>query len=173
MNKIKYLKKANDDVISFCSCNDGLISYPAQADCPWCGCGWLFTCKSCRKPFTFAECIEVESTYEKIAKDDLTNLLRRDVSEEEIAEWVKEMKEILTNAEVGKTYIIMDGKLIDKDQSGIKFEGWFAKHDLDKLPQIEAVKNPEIMHEKLTNESYWRDDETERTDRFGIRILRR
>lgn len=171
--KIKYLKKANDDAISFCKCGDGLASYPSQADCPWCGCGWLFNCKSCRKPFTFAECIEIESTYESIAKEDLSKLLKREIKEDEISDWVIEMKEILKDAEIGKTYIILDGKLIDKETKDISFTGWFAQHSLDKLPQVEAIENPDIIHERLTKMSYWKDNKITKTDRFGIRILRK
>lgn len=170
--KIKYLKKANDKVISMCSCEDGLVSYPAQADCPWCGCGWLFTCKSCRKAFTFSECVEIESTYEKIAKEDLKNLLNREIINKEIEDWVFEMKTFLLSAEIGKTYIILDGKLIDSTKRRIEFEGWYAKHKLDNLPQVEAINNIEIIHERLTQQNYWKKHQLEYQDRFGLRILK-
>ena len=47
--KIVYLKKASNELISHCGCEESRISYPAQMDCPWCGCGWLFSCITCRK----------------------------------------------------------------------------------------------------------------------------
>src|SRR6266566_1407987 len=53
-----YLRKANDNLVSHCKCDEAYISAPSQMDCPWCGCGWLFTCSHCRKAFTFAEAVE-------------------------------------------------------------------------------------------------------------------
>ena len=41
--KTIYLEKDNDQLVSFCSCEPAYITYPPQLDCPWCGCGWLFT----------------------------------------------------------------------------------------------------------------------------------
>ena len=67
---VTYITKANDNVLSHCTCKGVIASGPAQMDCPWCGCGWLITCMNCRKAFTFARVIELDSTYEDIAAED-------------------------------------------------------------------------------------------------------
>ena len=59
--KTVYLVKANNDLISHCACSNAVIGAPAQMDCPWCGCGWLFVCSKCRKAFSFARAEEPRS----------------------------------------------------------------------------------------------------------------
>lgn len=59
---ILYLVKKNDDVISHCKCEESFVGEEGQLDCPWCGCGWLFSCSKCRKAFTFSEAAEIEKT---------------------------------------------------------------------------------------------------------------
>ena len=80
MEKHLYLRKANNDLVSHCRCakEDALISSPCQMDCPWCGCGWLFTCSRCRKAFTFAEGVEVHESWEETANRTIRNLYRRE-----------------------------------------------------------------------------------------------
>ncbi len=50
----KFLFKANDDVLSYCSCVGEPAMSTGQLDCPWCGCGWLISCAKCGKAFTYA-----------------------------------------------------------------------------------------------------------------------
>src|ERR1044072_4140144 len=102
-----YLRKANNDLISHCKCADGYISTPAQMDCPWCGCGWLFTCSDCRKAFTFAEAVEVDFSLEQMARRDLQHWERAGThpSEEDIESWVEFMGVFLRGAQVGHRYV--------------------------------------------------------------------
>ena len=65
--------KANDEVLSFCACQQPLVALPGQLDCPWCGCGWLASCIECRKAFTFAKVVDVDLTYEQIVRRDAIN----------------------------------------------------------------------------------------------------
>jgi hypothetical protein len=83
-----YLQKANDDFVSHCRCHrgDALISSPAQMDCPWCGCGWLFTCGVCRKAFAFAEGVEINESWEETAERDVRAFFRRDPEPKEVQE---------------------------------------------------------------------------------------
>lgn len=171
--KIIYLEKANDDAISFCKCGDGRISYPPQADCPWCGCGWLFTCVSCRKAFTFARGVELDCTYEELARKDLKIMLNREPNEDEIEEWVEEITKVLSVVKVGQTYVILDGNIIDVTDTDIDFEGWYAKHKFEQLPQVRAIENMEVIHEHLTQEEYWRNNKVKHQDRYGIELLRK
>lgn len=153
--KITYLKKANDDLISFCSCGDGRVTFPAQMDCPWCGCGWLFTCITCRKAFTFAEGVEIEGTWAEIARDDIRNKWKKDPSEQDIKSWIEAMKEILTDVRVGVRYVIIDGSVIQADAANTRFDGWAAHHEFTVIPQVRALTNKAILEEELSNRGYW------------------
>jgi hypothetical protein len=153
--KITYLKKASDDLISFCSCGDGRVTFPAQMDCPWCGCGWLFTCITCRKAFTFAEGVEIEATWQELARDDIRNKWDEEPSEEEVASWIEAMKEILADVRVGERYVIIDGSVIPSDSTDLDFDGWAAHHKFKELPQVRALADKTILEEQLSNRSYW------------------
>jgi hypothetical protein len=153
--KITYLKKASDEVISFCSCGDGRVSFPAQMDCPWCGCGWLFSCMTCHKAFTFAEGVEIEGSWEDLAREEVRNKWKREPEEDDIASWVEGMKEILANVELGKRYVIIDGNVIPVDATGVKFNGWHARHEFAELPQVQALSNKSALDAKLGQRGYW------------------
>jgi hypothetical protein len=153
--KITYLKKASDDLISFCSCGDGRMAFPAQMDCPWCGCGWLFSCITCRKAFTFAKGVEIEGTWEEIARDDIRNKWKEEPSEEDVASWIEAMKEILADVQVGERYVILDGSVIQADADNVKFDGWAAHHEFPTMPQVRALANKAILDEELGNREYW------------------
>ena len=153
--KITYLKKANDDVISFCSCVDGRVTFPAQLDCPWCGCGWLFSCVTCRKAFTFAEGVQLEATWEEIAREDIRKRWEEEPTDDDVASWVESMKELLSGVRPGGRYVIIDGSVIAADSQGITFDGWHSHHDFASLPQIEALSDKSVLDEKLSNREYW------------------
>ena len=150
-----YLVKANDDFVSFCRCKRALASSPPQMDCPWCGCGWLFTCIECRKAFTFAKAVVVPQSLEELGRDDLRGRWHKDPSPEQLAEWVEWMKMLLKPIEAGKVYVYFDGTYFPTDASGIKLDGWHAHHDLMFVPQVEAMRNPEVRETVLSNKEYW------------------
>src|SRR5688572_5768660 len=98
-----------------------MITFPPQMDCPWCGCGWLFTCIACRKAFTFAQGVLVNETWEATARRDLTNGWRKEPSEEEIGQWVEAMRELLAEVQVGRQYVCFDGLIIPTDAANVRF----------------------------------------------------
>jgi hypothetical protein len=153
--KVTYLKKASAEVISFCSCGDGRISFPAQMDCPWCGCGWLFTCITCRKAFTFAEGVEIEGTWEDLAREDIRNKWKEEPEDDDVASWIEAMMEILADVEPGKRYVIIDGHVIPADARNVEFDGWHAHHDFAVLPQVEALSDKSVLDAKLGDRRYW------------------
>ena len=155
-SKIVYLKKANDDFVSNCKCNDGRITYPPQQDCPWCGCGWLFSCISCRKAFSFAVGVELETTWEELAAADWKGWGLQRISKKNIAGWVTDMKRLLKDVKPGGTYVCLDGHLFEKDAHNIEFDGIYAHHQLDRLPHVEALTKRSIEEEVLANTDYWR-----------------
>ena len=156
--KIVYLKKASDDVISHCSCGDGRITFPAQMDCPWCGCGWLFSCLTCRKAFTFAEGVELATTWEELAREDENGRFHKEPSAEQIREWVEAMKEILDGVMVGKRYAILDGTVFPADSKAIEFNGWHAHHRFDVLPQRKALHDRSVLEQTLASRHYWQEN---------------
>jgi len=150
-----YLKKASDEVVSVCRCGDGMINFPAQMDCPWCGCGWLFTCITCRKAFTFAEGIETSEPLESIGRRSLLNSWQREPSPSELEEWSAAMSELLADVQVGRRYVYLDGLFLPADMKGIVVTGWAARHALDELPQVVARRDPSILEATLGDRAYW------------------
>lgn len=155
---IIYLVKDNDDLCCHCSCSDAMITFPPQMDCPWCGCGWLFTCTTCGKAFTFARAVEVQSTWEQLALCDLMGRWHTSPSDEDVVEWIAAMRALLAHVEVGKQYVCLDGRFIPTDEQGLQFEGWHAKHDLDFIPQVMALNDYFVMENILSNEEYWQSN---------------
>jgi len=156
--KVTYLKKANDDVISFCSCGDGRAAFPDQMDCPWCGCGWLFSCITCRKAFTFAEGVEIEGTWEDLARADIRSMWKKEPEDEDVTSWVEGMKEIMADVEPGKRYVIIDGHVIPADAPNVKFDGWHARHDFTGLPQVKALTDKSALDVQLGDRRYWTEN---------------
>ncbi len=153
--KISHLKKANDDVISFCSCGDGRVTFPAQMDCPWCGCGWLFTCINCRKAFTFAEGVETEANWEDLAREDIRRRGNEDPSNNDVASWVQGMKENTKDVRAGVRYVVIDGSVVPADATNIEINGWHTRHNFTKVPQEEARSDKSILDVQLGNREYW------------------
>jgi len=153
--KVVFLTKANNDLISHCKCENALIGAPAQMDCPWCGCGWLFLCAQCRKAFTFARAEEVHLSWEQLAHNDLDGKWGRQPTAEEIEEWIELMKILLKEIQVGKQYIYIDGWVFPTDETNIQFEGWHARHELSHVPQAAAVKDVTVLDRSLGSRQYW------------------
>jgi hypothetical protein len=153
---IVYLKKASDEFVSHCKCGDGLITFPPQLECPWCGCGWLFTCINCRKAFTFAEGVEIKSSWEELARRDITNRNYGPVTDERVAEWIAAMKEILAKVQPGKQYVCLDGHVFERTEKSLHFDGWYARHELDAAPQVQALQDASAKTQILGSEAYWK-----------------
>lgn len=159
MQKIIWLKKVSDELVSHCQCGDGRIGFPVQMDCPWCGCGWLFSCVKCRKAFTFAEGVEINASWEEMARLDIANGGWKTESDEEAAAWIEGMKVVLRGVQPGKQYVILDGRVMERTAGKLKFDGWYARHELDGAPQEQALKDPKVVETMLSNQQYWRSRE--------------
>jgi hypothetical protein len=79
-------------------------------DCPWCGCGWLFTCINCRQAFTFAKAVVVDEPWEEIGRRHVQNRWGKPPEENEVPRWVDAMKELLAGIEPRKEYVYLDGQ---------------------------------------------------------------
>lgn len=152
---ILYLAKKNNDFVSHCKCENSLIGDSGQLDCPWCGCGWLFSCIKCRKAFSFSEAVNLDKTWEELAHDDLIGFDGKEPSQAEIAEWVEYMKYRTSHLVLGQTYVYLDGCFIPADEENFEFEGLHAKHAFHKPPQIIALEDERIVGDLLENPDYW------------------
>ena len=151
-----YLEKDGNQVVSHCACESELIASPRQMDCPWCGCGWLFSCIECRKAFTFARAVEVEHSWEELAVRDLRGRCGQEPAAKEVAEWVRLMQGMLADVELGRRYVYFDGAFVPADLRGVTLDGWFAFHDLDLLPHVEATLESKWIDDVLGSAEYWR-----------------
>jgi hypothetical protein len=157
-----FLAKANNDLISYCKCEHTFIGAPAQMDCPWCGCGWLFICPKCRKAFTFARAERCDLTWEELAHNDLDGKYGKQPSQEDVDEWIGFMKILTKNLEPGKQYAYIDGWVFPIDKRQLSFEGAHARHNLEAVPQATALSDRESLEQTLGNPGYWQERKIER-----------
>lgn len=150
-----YLERANSNGICRCTCERSLVSSPVQMDCPWCGCGWLFTCMTCQKAYTFARGVEVDTPLEDLARRDLTRRRGRDPSDDDVAEWVEWMALMLEDVVPGVTYVYLDGFYLPADTTDLELEGVAAVHSLPTLPHVEALTDPRALSRTLADRAYW------------------
>lgn len=159
----KFFFKANDDVLSFCSCEGQPAMSTGQLDCPWCGCGWMISCSKCTKSFIFAEVRETDLLLEELGRREVEARDLTTVTDVEISEWAEGMEETLANFDVGDVVVYLDGSYWTVDSKDIEFDGYYASHKLDRLPHAEALSNPQHLEAVLGDEKYW--IERELTDR--------
>ena len=153
---IVYLTKADDRLVSHCTCADVLVTYPGQADCPWCGCGWLCSCMSCRRAFTFARGLEIDATWDDLAHQDLRRRSGREPDADHVRHWIETMQSMLADVEVGGRYVCLDGKVIPIDAARVAFEGWHSRHAFDFVPQVKALTDVRVRENVLSSRAYWR-----------------
>jgi hypothetical protein len=155
----KFLFKANDDVLSFCACENEPAMSSGQMDCPWCGCGWMIACGKCRKSFIFAEIRETGIPLVELGRREVAARGLEGITEEDIAGWAGEMAAELAPFAVGQIVVYLDGSYWPVDATDIAFAGYYAAHNLARLPHAEALEEPERLRAILGDRSYWLDRE--------------
>ncbi len=155
----KFLFKANDDVISHCRCVGAPAMSTGQLDCPWCGCGWLIACSVCAKSFTYGVIRETEVPVVELGRRELRRRGLENVSDQEIEDWAEAMESEFARFDLGQTVVYLDGHYWPLDARDIAFEGYFARHDLKRLPHAEALDRPEALMDLLADKSYWLERE--------------
>lgn len=155
----KFFFKANDDVLSHCRCEDAPAMSEQQFDCPWCGCGWLIACSQCRKSFTFAEVREIEIPLPELGRREAEARGLRDITDEQVADWAEGMADTLSYFEIGDVVVYLDGLYWRVDETDIAFKGFYAAHNLERLPHAEALDDPVHLDRMLGDKSYWLDRE--------------
>jgi hypothetical protein len=159
----KYFFKANDAVLSFCKCVDAPAQSEGQLDCPWCGCGWLICCLECGLAFTFAEVRATDIPLIEFGRREIAARRLEHISEQDLADWVDWMAEVLDRFEVGDIVVYLDGHYWKYDSTDIVFGGFYAAHSLKRLPHAEALDDPGHLNRVLGDKGYWL--QRERSDR--------
>lgn len=169
-----YLAKADNTGICHCECEEAIISWPGQMDCPWCGCGWLFTCMKCRKAFTFAQPVRLDMSLEELARMECEQTdSTREPDEEMIGDIVEMMSGLLSAIEDEEdTFVYFDGYLIPTfydelfssgQESPLEVQGLHRDHMLSEVPQLRFRDDPTQAEASwLADEGYWgppREDE--------------
>ena len=156
-----YLRKDSDDVLSFCKCaaEDALVAHPGQLDCPWCGCGFLFSCWKCRKAFTFATAIETELSLEEIVERDYESFMGDARNKPEVRMLRLDMRRrnielMIRGIELGGRYVYLDGFAHRVGAFPPAFTGVYGHHSLDAVPQLRAGANADTLQEDL-DQAYW------------------
>ena len=160
---VKFIFKANDDVLSHCRCADEPAMSSGQMDCPWCGCGWLISCSKCAKAFTYAVVKETDVPLEELGRRDAERRGLTSVTDQECEAWAARMAEAFEPFEVGDIVVYLDGEYWPLGTRNVRFEGYYATHDLVELPHAKALRDPNALRAILGAKSYW--FERERPDR--------
>jgi hypothetical protein len=155
----KFLFKANDDVISHCSCIGEPALSTAQLGCPWCGCGWLICCSRCTMAFTYAVVRETDISLVEWGRRDATAHGAISITEQDCAERAARMQRALEPFRIGDLVVYLDGEYLALEAKRVRFDGYFAAHDLDVLPHAEALGDPEVLLRTLGEAAYWLDRE--------------
>src|SRR5262245_36774327 len=140
-----YLMKESNLLVSHCKCDDAYVTFPGQLDCPWCGCGWLFSCIACRKAFSFARAVLVDVSWAELARRDFEGQFKREGEPGEIEELAEALEEIHSGVELGERYVMLDGSFIPVTAAKLQFDGWHSRHDLGFVPQVAALKTRSIV----------------------------
>ena len=156
---VKYLFKANDEVISHCQCVGQPAASTGQLDCPWCGCGWMISCTKCGKAFVYGEIRHTEVPIIDIVRRDVKQRGLKTVTETEIRECAEAMEQEFKRFRAGTTVIYLDGSYFAVSTKNISFKGYYAKHKFTTLPHADALKRPEVLRATLGERSYWLDRE--------------
>jgi len=155
-----WLVRDSDDLVNWCRCEQGLVGRLPQLDCPWCGCGWLFSCVACRKCFTFARAEQVDGTLEDLARIDFERSWKRVPSTKELTEAIESIAWMIEDLEESQRVVVFDGLIIPADHDGeVEFEGWHSRHALPWLPHTRALEDPRVEEDILSNPEYWRAGE--------------
>lgn len=156
-----YLRKANDDVVSFCKCDpeDALVAHPGQMDCPWCGCGFLFSCWKCRKSFAFAEAFETELSLGEIVERDFDAFMGDAKNDAAVRAFrldmrARDIRLMLRGVGLGARYVYLDWIAHRVGEFPTVFTGIYGRHNTDAVPHLRPGANAGTLQSDLDRD-YW------------------
>jgi hypothetical protein len=74
------------------------------------------------------------------------------------------MKILLKDVEPGSVYVYFDGYVVPTTATGISIDGWYARHDLDFVPQVVAMVDSALSDDLLWSREYWQANRIRRQD---------
>ncbi|MGG7568419.1 hypothetical protein ACQ5SO_19880 [Rhodovulum sp. DZ06] len=149
------LKAGGDHPISFCDCDpqaDFAVATSGQLDCPWCGCGWLFTCSRCRRAFTWGVVADSTRTAEEVARH-LAGLGPDDAVGAEDREEYEWLEHGLRDLAPGTRVVLLDGGILPLDEP-VDLHGWMSRHRFDRLPHLDAP-SAAALDALFGDKTYW------------------
>jgi hypothetical protein len=153
---MKYLVRSSRDTICWCDCSSAMVTPPGmgQMACPWCGCGFLFSCLRCRLAFTFAKCVDMPLTSKQIVREDYRTYFSGKEPDANDVKLLSEHLEAATDTLVlGCEYVVLDGRLLRVDRHG-HFIGSYGRHTLDRLPHADHRQDRDALVRSL-DRNYW------------------
>lgn len=140
METVIWIAKAPDQRGGICWCKCPLeeaIAKPTGAlDCPWCGCGWLFTCSTCRKAFMIGEAVEVSGTLEDMVRKEYQSWGIEEPTDAELAGPQGHLQQVQTRLEFGELYVHMDSMAVLLNSKPFTVEGERRKHFFKEAPHL-------------------------------------
>ena len=143
-----YLRKAIEPgVVNWCECaQENALAVVSQASCPWCGCGYLWSCITCRNSFTIAEAVEVPLTFDEIRELDARGFFGEERRPPGMVKWRNEASAFSTeNLVLGAKYVYLDGSAHDVRADGLHFRGRIKQHSLRGIPHITAPSADDLI----------------------------
>jgi len=116
----------------------------------------MIGCMKCGKAFTYAKVVEEDATYDALLQ---RLVLDEHGSPSRIATSIEWAKELLNHFSPGDILVYLDGMYWRVHDAPLKYDGWFAKHDLARVPQL----HDDDVKQILRDPRYWFD--RERPDR--------
>ncbi len=154
--EILYLVKSSNEFVSHCLCDFAPISYPGQLDCPWCGCGWLFTCMNCQKGFTFAKAVRIKQSWRSLAQVDIFRNSGEMANYKSSSDWIADMGSLLEEIIENHVYSYIDWNVLDTGCGKVRFKGDVMKHKFDSNPHRSAISAGLSKDTfELAKRSYW------------------
>lgn len=150
-----HLEKASNSGVCHCECERSLVAAPDQLDCPWCGCGWLFSCCRCGRSFTYAKPVRLTTPVSEIVEMDFRGRgypTLKAAFFRSVSRW---MREALASVEPEKEYVYFDGYFVPLDVRRVTIDGRHGSHRVVTLPHARELKSPGALERALGRPAYW------------------
>ena len=118
----------------------------------------MIPCSKCGKSFVFGVIREMEMPIIEVGKR-VEELRGIELEPNEMLAWAESMAETFASFDVGDIVVCLDGTYLRFDSTDIEFDGYFAHHELERLPHAEALENSTRLEAILGNKKYWFDRE--------------
>jgi hypothetical protein len=158
----KVLIKENDDLLSFCRCEETTFAVSGQQDCPWCGCGFMFSCLSGRKGFIFAKVVESTTSFLEIMQRNAEVFgITASLDDADLIEEADFWRTKVEQLNVGQVCVILDETIVGIESRNISFDGSYAHHEFDVIPHVSANGSQKALLSILGKAGYWTSRELE------------